>query len=510
MYSVGNFLQLLTSASAWHIYEKLWSTLAHTGIAFIPLIVLIVSGLRAALANGPSHLWGVNALNMVEWRLYCAFAVILLAVVPSVGLHQNEVVYAQSECVITRADVARQSQLLRSGDQTQFDEVRLDGEVVRVPLWWWFINNLGQGITAVAINTLPCVVNVRRLVVELEDTRVKNPTLREETTRFQRECWRVAYGRSLQRPALGTPDERDTDSRSYETDTTWAGSNYFLSTPGFYNDIYPDKAVASFAYDANRDAAFASVERATDGGWPNCAQWWSDETQGLRARLLDSVPESLLARWFHRFKRDAHADDHLLYTMLDTYQKTGARVVSDDFTEANFLSKATDTGSKLLGLYAATSSAPTIAAVFNVLRDIAPILHSIVMLVLVVALPFVLMAGVYSPGRTLRLSLVFLSILFWGFLFKLVFWIDTTLGDALFYQGWGVGGVLDSLRWVFNSVMFSLYLSIPILFTRWASAVGNDFGANVGASLDTLGSWQILTNRNPTASGTSQMPTTKR
>jgi hypothetical protein len=495
MYSVGNFLDLLTSASAWHIYGKLWGILVHTGIAYIPLLILIASGIRTALNNPSRDAWGISALNIIEWRLYCAFAVILLAAVPSVGLNQNEVIYAEQDCVVTRSDAKRRAQMHHLGDQTQFDEVRLDGETVRVPLWWWVVNNLGQGLTAAATNSLPCTIDVRRLVVELEDVRVQDPDLNREVMRFQNECWSIAYRRSLQETQFHRKNGRDAEPLSYETDTAWAGSHRFLNTPGLYPDIYPEQAVPAFKYDALRDAAFAPETRKADGGWPDCAHWWSDSERGLRARLLSTVPEPLLARWSHRFKRDRHAQERLLYTMLSATRNVGSRVLTDDFSSNDLFTKVTDTGSKMLSVYGAATSAPNIAAVFNVLRDSAPIVHSVVMLVLIIALPFILMAGFYSPARTLRLSLVFLSILFWGFLFKLVFWMDTTLSDALFYQSWPGEGIMDSLRWIFNGLMFALYFSVPILFTRWASSLGGDLGEGASAALNSMGHWQILGQR---------------
>lgn len=496
MYSVGNYLELLTTTSAWHIYGSIWNTLVYTGIAYLPLMIMIVLGLKTALSNAPRGLWGINALYIIEWQMYWAFVVILLAAVPTVGVNQKELIYAEEDCVLSRSDLARRRQEHQLGEQTTFDEVRLDGETVRVPLWWWLINNFGQGLTAVATNSLPCKIDVRRLVVELEDVHIREPELSSEVARFQSECWRVAYGRSTQYAHLRAKTAQQDNERSYHEDIAWPGSHYFLNTAGYYQDIYPAHAVPSFAYNVLRDAVFAPEARATDGGWPTCAQWWVDQKEGLRTRLLMTIPESLLARWLHRFKRDKQAEERLLYTLLHVERETGTRVISDNLTQPGLLTNVADTGSKLLGAYGAVSRAPSVAAVFNVLRDSAPILHAVVMLVLVVALPFILMAGAYSPERTIRLSLVFLSVLFWGFLFKLVFWVDTTLGHVLFYQNWTDVTILSTVRWVFNGVMFSLYFSVPILFTRWASTVGGDFGLNAAAALESVGSSQILTNKN--------------
>src|SRR3546814_19212921 len=69
----------------------------------------------------------------------------------------------------------------------------------------------------------------------------------------------------------------------WSSDVCSSDLSYRSSTP---RDAWP--------YESNRDAGLAQVP--SGGGYPTCRQWWSDGSNGLRARLLSQVDSSLLNR----------------------------------------------------------------------------------------------------------------------------------------------------------------------------------------------------------------------
>lgn len=497
MYSVGNFLELLTVTSAWYIYEQLWGVLVSTGIAYVPFAALIASGVRATYTRMSSRVWPIAALYFIEWRLYTAFFVVAFVLVPSVGVSQQEMIHASNSCTLTRSDVKREKAQSKH-KEVRFEEVRMNDQTIKVPLWWWLLNNVGQGLTAVGINALPCKIDSRQLAAELFEVAAKNPELNHEMQRFQKECWHKAYQKLLQ---TDRKIQRAAPSgRNHTQDIAWSGSDYFLYVEGYYNNLYPEQAVRAFPYELGRDEIFANSTYASAGGWPTCKQWWGSDQYGLRSRLLESVGQPFLAKWFQRFQRTPLAEDELLYELLSAQRDSGSRVAIDNLSANNFSSVVVGLGQTLLGGYSAVSSSPELSALFKVLRDSAPIVQSVVLLVIIIALPFALLAGGYSIDRTIKFSLVFLSVVFWGFLFKLIYWIDSTLSDLLFPLGFANPISLPT-QFVFSGVMFGLYFSLPVLFTRWAVHAGGDVGAGIGDTLASMGRWQTSSGHHASIGG---------
>ena len=484
MYSTGSFLELLTAAMAWHLYGELWSLLVRSGLAYLPFAALILLSLREARAHSaaPGSSGGA-ALQKAELRLYPAFAVVLLALVPAVAVSPRELVFAEQSCVLSRSDLQRKSLEHRQGDSgTTYDEVRLDGITPRVPIWWWLLNNLSRGLSAEAINALPCTVDLRRLSADVTAGALRDPLLRMEYLRFGNECWRPAYRRFL---SIRQLPETAPGERPISDDITWVGSRHFLQTPGYYDRLYPSRGVQAFPYLATRDAVFAAPEFAADGGWPNCRDWWSEADRGLRGRLLAAVDGGLLGRWYHRFTQTPESADRLLFRLLRGDQELRGPVVADNLAAPGAFGAVQELGLNLLGGFGLVRALPETAAIFKVVRDSAPVIQALILMVLVVVLPLLLASSAYSIGALLLLSFAFFSVNFWSFIFKLVFWLDNTLSDALFGDEWLGQAVALPFRVVFQTLIFSLYIALPVLFTGWMASAGSGIGSGIANLLGT-------------------------
>lgn len=475
MYSVGSFLELMTAAVAWRLYGELWKLMVHTGLAYLPFVVIVLMNLRSARESGGDRP-GLAALRMSETRLYVGFLVALLAAMPVVVVPQRELIYAEQSCTGSRDDMRRRIERQRVGDDGWMDEVSLDGDRgVRLPLWWWLVNNLGQGISAVAINALPCAIDVRRLSVDVMAA-VEDPLLRAETRRFHRECWTPAYRRFL-RDARVESAAMPASRRPLHLDVRWAGSRYFLDQPDYYAQLNPRRAVKAFPYSAERDAIFAADH--ADGGWPNCRDWWSDGEHGLRARLLDEAGSDLLGRWRRAYAGRVGGEDRLLRSMLGADVNSRSRVVSDSQLESGGVGAIVGFGANALSAYAMFKSLPEVVGGFKMIRDSAPILQSTLLMLLIIALPFLIAMSGYGIERLMMLSFLFVSLIFWGFLFKLIFWMDNTMSAALFPDGWLQQTVSLPFRVVFQMMMFGLYLALPLLFTHWMGEAGRNAGSGL-------------------------------
>ena len=481
MYSSGNFLELLSSFSGWRLYNQLWQLLVDTGIAYLPFAALILSGLHNAALQSSTGSVGLQALRLTELRLYIAFVIVLFAVVPTVPVQPRTLVYAEQSCVLSRGELQRSMREERPGERDAgYEALRLDGGGARVPLWWWWLNSIGQGLTAAAINSIPCHIDLRQFSVDIAANTVRSPHLREELERFHRECWRPAHRRFLHR-APGPSAIAPSSGLSPQEDLAWAGSSLLLSTPGLYDSLYPEQAVRSFPYDRERAGAFAPPELAS-GGWPTCRDWWSDAERGLRPRLLASMDEGLLGRWHHRFARGHIAEDKLLHAVLRADREMQFAAQSS-FAAPGAWGLLQESVMNLLASRGAWRSLPEAMVMFKLLRDSAPIMQALLQLLLIVSLPLLLAVSAYRLEVMLRLSFVFLSLIFWSFWFKLVYWVDNTLTEALLGEQWFFQVAGMPFRILLQVVLFGVYILFPLLFTRFMSEAGHGVGVGIAHAL---------------------------
>src|SRR3546814_7007439 len=104
-------------------------------------------------------------------------------------------------------------------------------------------------------------------------------------------------------------------------DVTWIGSRFFTDTGGYYASDRSSTAREAWPYDDTCDAGLAQVTNG--GGYPTCKQWWSDGSNGLRARLLGQVDPSLLNRlagWAGFLSR-AEVDDSVIRAIASPRQQ---------------------------------------------------------------------------------------------------------------------------------------------------------------------------------------------
>lgn len=479
MYSSGSFLELLSTFSGWRLYDHLWQLLVDTGLAYLPFAALIFSGLQNAATQSSSGASGLQALRLSEMRLYIAFVIVLFAAAPIVPINPERMVYAEQSCTLSGGELRRGMSEHRPGATgTRYDQVRLDGGGASAPFWWWLLNSVGQGLTAAAINAIPCNVDLRQLSVDITASAVREPRLRSELEQFHRECWIPAQRRFLRHRA---EQQSPPSGLSLEEDLAWAGSSLLLTTPGMYDSLYPQNAVAAFPYEKQRDEAFALPGYST-GGWPACDDWWGDAERGLRGRLLALMDEGMIGRWHHRFARSHIAEDQLLRAVLRA-DRDMQFAVHTSFAASGATGLLQESVMSALAGYGAWRSLPEAMVMFKLLRDSAPIMQALLQLLLIVSLPLLLAVSAYRLEVMLRLSFVFLSLIFWGFWFKLVYWVDNTLTEALLGEGWFTRTASAPFRILLQVVLFGMYILFPLLFTRFMGEAGHGVGVGIAHAL---------------------------
>ncbi|MCE4552706.1 conjugal transfer protein TraG N-terminal domain-containing protein, partial [Xanthomonas hortorum] len=218
---------------------------------------------------------------------------------------------------------------------------------------------------------------------------------------------------------------------------SWIGSSYFVDTSGVYDTYHAKTPRDGWAYESNRDAGLARVP--SGAGYPTCRQWWSDGSNGLRARLLSQVDPSLLNRvagWAGFLSRQEVDDSVIRAIASPRQQKLNQGSVYTDYggqidkTLPNVVNRAASDVGLAVGSLAAFPA-------MDVVRQALPMVLSLLKMALVICIPLVLVVGTYDLKTLVTVSIVQFALFFVDFWFQLARWIDSTILDALY--GWGFG-----------------------------------------------------------------------
>ena len=332
-------------------------------------------------------------------------------------------------------------------------------------------------VTAAAIHAIPCSTDFESLRMELDLHSIEDPGLQQEVGEFQRQCFGPARNRLLQ--------EGGTIEATRAMDVDWIGSNYFQTTPGYYDSFYAGRPIAGFPYDADRD-----VSRPNTGpglpGYPSCQEWWSAENVGLSSRLHDEVSTGF---WddFRSVFTSSDAEDYVIRRLVSP--RSGAASGNLDQAVVGFRGldggssfwDATVTAGSAIG---GTLSILPFQAGMDMLKQALPMVQGILVMAIIICLPFVMVISSYSFKVAGMATFGLFAMWFLTFWWELARWINANLVDLLYRSdaaklSWlsAANNLYD--RMVLQFVEGMMFLVLP---TLWVAVLGWS-GMKVGDSL---------------------------
>jgi hypothetical protein len=462
-----DYLEYYLTLVGWIIHNGIWNVLVASGVFALPFLTIIVhEWLRARTEGADEGNKGVLSSMRIENRVWVAIVVIMFAGIPFIPVDLSTVKFDTTRSAQCQVSVPQPSETGWSHSFTT-----LNHQSALVPVWWFFMHALSKAITGAAVAAIPCGTDLRQMRMEIDSTRVDDPVLAQEVADFTHDCYGPARAKLfMNRPALS--DEQ-------MNDVTWIGSRYFLDTAGFYDIYHSSTPRTAWPYDSTRDAGLAQVD--SGGGYPTCQQWWSDESEGLRARLLAQVDPNLLSRvgqWAGFLSR-AQVDDSVIRAVASPRQQTlnQGQVYTDyggqiDKTLPNVVTRgASDVGLTVgsLGFFPA----------MDVVRQALPMVLSFLKMAMVICIPLLLVIGTYELKAVVTISCVEFALFFVEFWFQLARWLDSTILDALY--GWnsphnnfnplmGLNNAFGDM--LLNFVMATMFIVLPTFWVAALSWVG--------------------------------------
>ena len=421
LYTSGYFGYYLTLVG-WIINDGIWNVLVASGVAALPFLAIVLQEwLRARAEGADEGNKGVLSSLRIENRVWVAVVVILFAGMPMIPINLSTIQFDRSRSEQCQVTMPLPSQ---TGWQPAF--TTLNNQTALVPIWWFFVHAISQAVTAATVASIPCGTDLRQIQMDIATTRIADPLLAQEVADFTRDC----YGPSRAKLFMSRPTL--TDAQMY--DVSWIGSQYFLTTPGYYDVYHSSTPRTAWPYDPTRDAGLAQVP--SGAGYPTCQQWWSDSAIGLRARLLQQVSPSLLTQLGHwaGFLTQDQVNDSVIRAIVSPQQQimNQGQVYTDYGGQIG--KTYPDVATRLASDIGISMGTLAFVPAMDVVRQALPMVLSLLKMAVTICLPLILVIGTYELKTVVTVSCVEFALFFTDFWFQLARWLDSTILDALY--GW--------------------------------------------------------------------------
>ena len=454
---VQSYPELYTMLLGWDLYDKLWDLLTQTGIAYLPFIGMILRNITKSYVTHGTRDAGPASLRSMEVELCATILLILFAVSPCIPLNAHAVSY-------TPMCESKKDQTYYPGDTgTTYDKAfAIPLDTIYVPIWWYAVISVSEGITNAANTMVGCAPNLRKMVTEVSMAQVSDPEVKQELQDFETMCYipaRIQFSQDKQSNNATHINSIQADVKKYGVeDTEWIGSHSFSDV--YYRNLKASRPIPGFLYDASQDINASAMQANPPAyGAPSCYDWWNNSDNGLKNHLYQSLPKSFFED-FKNYVNDIKTRDDIVKRMISN--------AANGFDNAN----------NTIGDAGYSHAIATLGIWFHQIEEYpklyaaaqaAPIMQSLLLLMIYVFLPFTLIFSSYRASSFLTGAILIFSIIFWGFIWHLVSWTDTALMQAL-YSGWfakqGAGATLADM------IIASLVIFSPVFWFIFMGAMG--------------------------------------
>lgn len=484
--SVDSYLELFTTMYGWAFAGVIRDVLVDTGIIFLPfLFILIGTWLHAHQMNaieGADATWMVRKMEVEFWTAVFVLAFCFTPVGTSlehVNLH-----YRPPATAINAAPVTATG---GSSDSTYDDAFQSVPKQLALPPWWFAVMSLSSGFNDAVKGGISGGLSGFREVEELaRSAAVEDPTLRAEVQRFYNECYLPARSRYL---AHEPSNEALTAQENYgEADPDWIGSHAFQADANLYPALYAHSGVPGFALDlSDGDADMDANTVLPDHGRPTCLAWWTDDTNGLRSRLANSIgtaaalPDTLphkVAMLFSSVAAETREDGLARLAMGRSNPSIAPETMLPE-DGRHWYQALIGAAPDVAGMAGMVNKAVhTQASRFPIIQY-ATLAQPLILMGIYMFLPLILVFGRYSLDVMFLGALAIFTVKAWALMWYIAMWLDEHLwvamypdADSIFLNILHLEFDTALKRSTLNTLLVGLYLGLPLIWSGmmgWAS-----------------------------------------
>jgi len=417
---VQSYPELYTMLLGWQLYDQIWDILAKTGLAFLPFIGIVLRNIAQPYASQETKDAGSTSLRRMELDFLITLFLIFIAVSPAIKLDPKVVSYTpvcQTE--------GKQTTYHPGDTGTTYDKAfTIPSGDLRVPIWWYAVIAMSEGITAGANTLVACAPHLREMVATVNMAKITDPELKQEVQQFQQDCYipaRTQYMADVHAQSSTITTINNLVSQYGTADTEWPGSRSFSQT--YYQNQRASQPIKGFAYQPSQDInADTNADNPPAYSTPTCDTWWNDSQSGLKNKLTTLLPPDFVQQYDPYHQRDPKQQDDMLKQILFT--NTGYDKANNTIGDVSYSHVAAGLGAWLQ----AAEGYPKIYAA----AQAAPIIQAMLLLMVYAFLPLVLVFTGYKPSSFISGAVIIFSLIFWSFIWQLVTWTDNAMISALY------------------------------------------------------------------------------
>ena len=479
--TVDSPLALFTTLFGWEFYNTIWDVLLGTGIVLLPFVGAMIEVFVTDREDGSTV--GDNAEGQYK-RLEAKVLIMLVVVgiggqptdIAGTSLGPDTLTYVPYSTILEPDPVTVTTTTSDSTfGQTAFGDFE---DNIPVPIWWYAVMSVSQGINRAVIAELPELESIRDMIRLAQIANINDPAVAAEARDFYSQCYipaRSRYERS---------EIRDIDP----AEIRFMGSDFYVL--GDYQNLRARRKVQGFLFDPARDTEL-SPEFDHQAGKPFCADWWlgngAQGREGLRAELLEAADETAdgfsqgiaaLVTELPAGVRPEFAENILIERLLNnsriSFSNESFRTFDGENAGENIGFVLNEVGIRVVG-----------APIFDLFMDMvtlgAPMVQPMVLMGIFALLPFAVVASRYSIAFLAGGAIVIFTVNFWPVLWYMATWVDDQLAKALFPEDAflpvvvlrGVENLVGSTKGLLlNMATASLFLFLPLVFSAVMGVAG--------------------------------------
>ena len=509
---VQGYLSLYTVLLGWQSYDAIWNILTQLGLIMLPFGIIAIKSFVEPLMSMGAKDSGIVGARRFMVHMSVALFVLMLAGAPIVTLQAN-VLHFKPHCDQSASDATP------GHTGTTYDNVLPIPTDVKVPMVWYIIMALSNGITDQAENIISCPeVNLRSLEQEINFTSIKSEPLKRETQQFYNDCYLPAYNHFVNDNDKGKNQSQIEEYASEygDDDVSWIGSNTFQNISGYYDSFTASTPIIGFPVDLSKTNDQIQSQ-AGDQKWgaPTCKTWWQDRNIGLREHLISLISDKAKRANAHFSSDTADAEIRAIIEK----STLGGILDKGYYSEENGKTYGGITGKAVTEL-AALSKYPFVHILMNMLPIIQAVTLAATFMMLAIGLPL----SHYSLGFCVKAAVFIFSLTFCSFLWHWVTWIDNTLLTSLYgtgakYAHWYqycyhlFSDGVNPNKTLVDITICIMYVTLPSLWVSvatWAGIqVGNALNFAMFSSLASSMSSSGMSTATGTAKGVIKLLTKK-